>query len=138
MNMATKDDKQRRPKPVFWIASSRKDLKKFPKGVRQTVGQALFDAQKGEKHPDAKPLKGFHGAGVLEVVDDDDGNTYRAVYTVKFAGIVYILHAFQKKSKSGSKTPPEEIEKVKTRLKEAEKHYAQWAEKQKWEEQDLR
>jgi phage-related protein len=137
--MATKDDtKQRRPKPVFWIASSRKDLKKFPKGVRQTVGQALLDAQKGEKHPDAKPLKGFHGAGVLEVVDDDDGNTYRAVYTVKFAGIVYVLHAFQKKSKSGSKTPPEEIEKVKTRLKEAEKHNAQWAEKQKWEEQDLR
>jgi phage-related protein len=132
MNMATKDDKQRRPKPVFWIASSRKDLKKFPKGARQTVGQALFDAQKGEKHPDAKPLKGFHGAGVLEVVDDDDGNAYRAVYTVKFAGIVYVLHAFQKKSKSGSKTPPEEIEKVKTRLKEAEKHYAEWAEKQKW------
>src|SRR6516162_3184737 len=81
MDMATNDDNhQRRPKPVFWVASSRKDLKKFPKGVRQTVGQALFDAQTGGKHPAAKPPKGFHGAGVLEVVEDDDGNTYRAVY----------------------------------------------------------
>ena len=85
--MATNvDTEPRRPKPVFWIASSRKDLKKFPKGVRQTVGQALFDAQTGGKHPDAKPLRGFGGAGVLEVVENDDGNAYRAVYTVKFAG----------------------------------------------------
>ena len=100
--MATNDDtEQLRPKPVFWVASSRKDLKRFPKGVRQTVGQALFDAQTGGKHPDAKPLKGFHGAGVLEVVEDDDGSTYRAIYTVKFTGIVYVLHAFRKKSKSG-------------------------------------
>ena len=68
---------------------------------------------------------------MLEVVEDDDGSTYRAVYTVKFAGAVYVLHAFQKKSKSGGKTPAEEIEKVKVRLKEAEKHYAEWAEKQK-------
>ena len=129
--MAPHDDtEQRGPKPVFWVASSRKDLKKFPKSARQTVGQALFDAQTGGKHPDAKPLKGFHGAGVLEVVEDDNGNTYRAVYTVKFAGAVYVLHAFQKKSKSGGKTPAEEIEKVKARLKEAEKHYAEWAEKQ--------
>src|ERR1700724_190445 len=114
MDMATNDDtKQRHPKPVFWVASSRKDLKKFPKGVQQTVGQALFDAQTGGKHPDAKPLKGFGGAGVLEVVEDDDGSTYRAVYTVKFAGVVYVLHAFQKKSKRGIKTPAEEIDKVK-------------------------
>jgi phage-related protein len=77
----------------------------------------------------------FHGAGVLEVVDDDDGNTYRAVYTVKFAGVVYVLHAFQKKSKRGSKTPAEEIKKVKARLKEAQKHYAEWAEKQQGEDQ---
>ena len=129
------DSQQRRPKPVFWIASSRKDLKKFPKGVRQTVGQALFDAQTGGKHPDAKPLKGFHGAGVLEVVEDDDGNTYRAVYTVRLAGVEHVLHAFQKKSKRGAKTPAEEIEKVKTRFKEAEKHHAQWSEKQKGEDQ---
>jgi phage-related protein len=113
-------------KPVFWVASSRKDLRKFPKRVRQTVGQALFDAQTGGKHPDAKPLKGFKGAGVLEVVEDDDGNTYRAVYTVRFAGVVYVLHAFQKKSKRDTKTPPQEIEKVKARLTAAEKDYAEW------------
>src|SRR5436190_17605627 len=109
----TDDTGPGRPKPVFWVASSRKDLRRFPKGVRQTFGQALFDAQTGGKHPDAKPLKGFHGAGVLEVVADDDGNTYRAVYTVKFAGVVYVLHAFQKKSKSRVRTPAEEIAKVK-------------------------
>lgn len=133
--MVTNNDaEQRRPKPVFWIASSRKKLRKFPKGVRQTFGQALFDAQTGGKHPDAKPLKGFRGAGVLEVVEDDDSNTYRAVYTVKFAGAVYVLHAFQKKSKSGRKTPREEIEKVKARLKEAEKHHANWSETEKRED----
>lgn len=132
MNTATHDDTEPSgPKPVFWVASSRKDLKKFPKSVRQTVGQALFDAQTGRKHPDTKPLKGFHGAGVLEVVADDNGNTYRAVYTIKFAGVVYVLHAFRKKSKSGTKTPAEEIERVKARLKEAENHYAEWAEKPK-------
>src|SRR5436853_6934708 len=114
MRMAKKDDSEpASPKPVLWVGSSRKDLRRFPKGVRQTVGQALFDAQTGGKHPDAKPLKGFHGAGVLEVVDDEDGDTYRAVYTVKFAGVVYMLHAFQKKSKRGGRTPAEEIEKVK-------------------------
>lgn len=128
--MATNDDTQQRPpKPVFWMASSRKDLKKFPKGVRQTFGQALFDAQTGGKHPHAKPLKGFQGAGVLEVVEDDDGNTYRAVYTVKFAGAVYVLHAFQKRSKSGIRTPAAEIEKVKARLQEAWKHHAEWTQK---------
>src|SRR5690348_6384616 len=99
------DTEQRRPKPVFWVASSRKDLRKFPKPVRQTVGQALFDAQTGGKHPDAKPLRGFRGAGVLEVVEDHDGSTYRVVYTVRFAGAVYVLHAFQKKSKRGVTTP---------------------------------
>src|SRR5580700_4724492 len=129
--METSDDiKPKSPKPVFWVASSKKDLQKFPKVVRQTIGQALFDAQTGGKHPDAKPLKGFKGAGILEVIADSDGSTYRAVYTVKFAGIVYVLHAFQKKSKSGIKTPAEEIEKVKARLKEAEKHHAEWTEQQ--------
>jgi phage-related protein len=124
------------PKPVHWIASSRKDLRKFPKPVRTTVGQALFDAQTGKKHPDAKPLKGFGGAGVLEVIEDDSGSTYRAVYTVKFAGVVYVLHAFQKKSKAGVRTPAAEIEKVRTRLKEAEKHYAEWVEQEKQEGED--
>jgi phage-related protein len=126
--MTTNDVGRGDPKPVFWIASSRKDLRRFPKSVRQTVGQALFDAQTGSKHPDTKPLKGFGGAGVLEVVEDDDGNTYRAVYTVKFAGVVYVLHAFQKKSKKGARTPTGEIAKVKARLKEAEEHYAEWSE----------
>ncbi|HET6572305.1 MAG TPA: type II toxin-antitoxin system RelE/ParE family toxin [Fimbriiglobus sp.] len=129
------DTALRDPKPVFWVASSRRDVRKFPKGVRQTVGQALFDAQTGGKHPDAKPLKGFGGAGVLEVVESDDRNAYRAVYAVKFAGAVYVLHAFQKKSKSGIKTPAEEISTVRARLKEAEKHHAKWVERQERENQ---
>jgi phage-related protein len=132
MSMTTGDDVEpARPKPVHWVASSRKDLRRFPKRVRTTFGQALFDAQTGTKHPGAKPLKGFCGAGVLEVVEDDSGSTYRAVYTVKFAGIVYVLHAFQKKSKAGIRTPPEEIDKVRARLKEARKHYAEWSKQQK-------
>lgn len=134
MPVNTNDDQP--AKPVFWVASSNRDLKKFPKLVRQTFGQALFDAQLGGKHPDAKPLKGFKGAGVLEVVEDDDGSTYRAVYTVKFAGAVYVLHAFQKKSKTGAKTPPQEIQKVKARLKEAAEHHAQWTAQQAEESED--
>lgn len=113
--------------PLGWIASSKKDLRKVPRDVQQAIGQALFDAQAGEKHPDAKPLKGFGGAGVLEIVENHDGNTYRAVYTVKFAGIVYVLHVFQKKSKSRLKTPVEEIDKIRKRLKEAEIDYAKWS-----------
>jgi phage-related protein len=135
--MAKRDETQRpAPKPVFWVASSKEDLRTFPRAVRRTIGQALFDAQTGGKHPDAKPLKGFKGAGVLEVVEDDDGSTYRAVYTVKFGGVVYVLHAFQKKSKSGIKTPPQEIEKVKSRLKEAEEDYAEWIQQQEQKDQD--
>jgi phage-related protein len=134
--MATRDDPERcTPKPVYWIATTRKDLRRFPKRVRQTFGQAIFDAQTGGKHPDARPLKGFKGSGVLEVVEDDDGNTYRAVYTIKFAEAVYVLHAFQKKSKRGRKTPIVEIEKVKARLKEAGKHHAERAEEPKGQDQ---
>jgi len=104
--------------------------------VRRIIGYALYLAQLGQKHIDSKPLKGFGGAGVLEVVEDFDGNAYRAVYTVKLAGVVYVLHAFQKKSKKGSKTPQTEIEKVRARLKLAEElHRA--ASKQK-EESDER
>jgi phage-related protein len=83
-------------KPVEWVGSSLDDLKEFPEDVRQTVGYALYLAQCGEKHPSAKPLKGFRGTGVLEIVEDFDGDTYRAVYTVKLAGVVYVLHTFQK------------------------------------------
>jgi len=107
-----------------WIASSREDLKKFPETVRHVMGYALYLAQSGQKHPDAKPLRGFGGTGVLEVVDDFDGNAYRAVYTVKLPGVIYVLHAFQKKSKKGIKTPVQEIELVKKRLKRAEEIHA--------------
>lgn len=84
------------------------------------MGYALRLAQQGDKHPDAKPLKGFGGGSVLEIVEDNDGDTYRAIYTVRFADAVYLLHAFQKKSKRGAKTPAEDIELVKRRLKVAE------------------
>ena len=111
-------------KPLFWMGSTHKDLKAFPAGVRQAVGFALFQAQLGRKHVDAKVLKGFGGAGVLEVMSDFDGDTYRTVYTVKFAGAVYALHAFQKKSKKGIKTPPVELDIVRKRRKAAEEHHA--------------
>ena len=110
-------------KPVAWIGSSRSDLRAFPQGVRRVMGQAIEDAQCGEESLAAKALKGFAGRGVLEVVDDFDGDTYRAVYTVRFAGVVYVLHAFQKKSKKGIATPRHEIDLVKSRLKRAEEHY---------------
>lgn len=89
------------------------------------MGYALGLAQEGGKHPDAKPLKGFKG-GVLEVVDDFDGDTYRAVYTLKYEGVVFALHAFQKKSKKGAKTPQAELDKIEKRLKQAQEIYADW------------
>ena len=110
-------------KPVDWIGSSYKDFRAFPDEVQDHMGYALHLAQTGGKHDDAKPLKGFGGAGVLEIVSDHVGDTYRAVYTVKFATAVYVLHAFQKKSKTGSKTPPADMELVERRLKAAEADY---------------
>jgi phage-related protein len=107
-------------KPVRWIGSSLKDLQKFPDDVQDAVGFALHQAQTGGKSLSAKPLNGFGGAGVLEIVEDYEGDTYRAVYTVKFADAVYVLHSFQKKSKKGSKTPATDINLVKTRLAAAE------------------
>jgi phage-related protein len=83
-------------KPVFWVGSSRDDLRSFPPDVRRIMGQALDDAQRGGEHPRAKALKGFGGRSVLEVVDDFDGDTFRAVYTIRMAGAIYVLHAFQK------------------------------------------
>jgi phage-related protein len=112
-------------KPLVWVATSGEDLKRFPDEVQRSMGYALYLAQAGKKHLDAKPLKGFGGAGVLEVVEDFDGNAYRAVYTVKLAGVVYALHAFQKKSKKGIKTSPADIDKVKARLKLAVEIHAQ-------------
>ena len=87
------------------------------------MGEALYRAQQGDEHPAAKALKGFGGRGVLEIVDDHRGDTYRAVYTVRFANVVYVLHVFQKKSKKGIATPRHEIELIRTRLKRAEDHY---------------
>ena len=113
-------------KPVRWIASSRDDLRDFPEEVRRRVGGALWEAQKGGKAPWAKPLKGYGGAGVVEIVDDHDGDTYRAAYTVRFEGVVYVLHAFQKKSKSGIATPRKELALIEARLKRAREDYEQW------------
>ena len=110
-------------KPVEFIGSSRSDIRAMPDDVMDVFGFAIDDAALGGKHPDAKVLKGFGGAGVLEVVDNHEGDTYRAVYTVKFAGVVYVLHAFQKKSKKGIETPKHEIDKIKARLKVAEEHH---------------
>ena len=110
-------------KPVKWIGSSLEDLKEFPEEVRQDIGYALYLAQCGEKHPSAKPLKGFKGSGVLEVVENFDGDTYRAVYTVKLACVLYVLHAFQKKSKQGIATPKQDIDLIEARLKRAQDDY---------------
>ncbi len=107
-------------KPVIWVGTSLKDLREFPAPVQDHVGYALYVAQRGGKHQDAKVLSGFGGAGVLEVIKDYRGDTFRAVYTLKYAGTVYVLHAFQKKSKSGRQTPRREIELIKQRLREAE------------------
>jgi phage-related protein len=112
-------------KPAEFIASARADLRSLPKQVTYVFGFAILLAQRGEKHPDAKPLKGFGGAGVLEVVENYDGDAYRAVYTVKFEGVVYVLDAFQKKSKKGRELPKVDLDRIKTRLKMAEGHYEQ-------------
>ena len=110
-------------KPVEWVGLSKEELKKFPEPVKDRVGFALYQAQLGFKHRDAKPLRGL-GPRVLEVVSRYDGDTYRAVYTVRFELAVYVLHAFQKKSKRGTETPKSEIDLVKRRLKAAEQHYS--------------
>jgi phage-related protein len=89
-------------KPLYWVGQSKKDYATFPEDVHDAVGYALHKAQGGDKHPSAKPLRGFSGAGVLEVVEDHAGDTFRAVYTVRFEGAVYVLHAFQKKAKRAS------------------------------------
>jgi phage-related protein len=119
------------PKPVRWVGSSKEDLSGFPEEVRRRVGGALWEAQIGRKAPYAKALKGFGDAGVLEVVDDFDTDTFRAVYTVRFAEVVYVLHAFQKKSKRGTATPKAELDLIDQRLKRAREDYEQWSKKSK-------
>jgi phage-related protein len=107
-------------KPIAWIGSSKKDLMALPLEVRKFFGHALDFAQRGDKHDAAKVLKGFGGAGVLELVEDDQDGTYRAVYTVKFAKAVFVLHCFSKKSKRGIETPKEDMDIIRARLKVAE------------------
>ena len=115
------EDQTARPKPLEWIGSSKKDLMVLPGKVVDVFGYALHLAQTGEKHAQAKPLQGFGSAGVLEVIEDWRGNTYRAVYTVRYAVRVFVLHVFQKRSKSGIATPKPDLELIRNRLKVAAK-----------------
>ena len=112
-------------RPVAWVGSSKKDFRAFPDDVQDAMGFALYQAQLGSWLSSMKPLKGFGSSGVVELVEDHKGDTYRAAYTVRFAEAVYVLHAFQKKSKSGIKTPPQDMELIKSRLKLAEAHHRQ-------------
>jgi phage-related protein len=115
------------PKPLLWVGSSKKDLQAMPDEVQDSFGYALHLAQTGAKHAHAKPLKGFGSAGVLEVVESEAGSTYRAVYTVKVAAVVYVLHCFQKKSTSGIATPKPDLDLIRDRLKAALAHAGQVA-----------
>jgi phage-related protein len=116
-------NKRLEPKPCIFIGSSLKDLKRFPSKVQNRMGFALNQVQQGDEPSAAKALKGFGGRTVLELIDDFDSDTYRAVYTVRFAGLVYVLHAFQKKAKKGIATPKQDIDLIKSRLRDAELHY---------------
>jgi phage-related protein len=108
------------PRSLRWIGSAKRDLLAMPDEVQQGFGFALYQAQIGLLHPDAKPLKGFGSAGIVEIVEDWRSNAYRAVYTVRFAQAVFVLHRFQKKSKHGIETPEAEMNLIRARLKEAE------------------
>lgn len=112
-------------KTLYWIGSSKDDLRGCPEDVKDQIGYALHVAQEGGLHSSAKPLRGFGGASVLEIVANCEGNTYRGVYTVKFGEAIYVLHVFMKKSKTGRKTPKSEIDLVEGRLKAAKEHYEQ-------------
>lgn len=110
-------------RPLFWVASSKRDYGTFPAQVQANLGFELFLAQTGQHPPSAKPLKGL-GGGVLELIEDHDSGTHRAVYAVRFKEAVYVLHAFQKKSKSGIATPKRDIDLITRRLKDAEIDHA--------------
>ena len=113
-------------KPVRWIGSAKGDLSAFPADVKWRVGSAIWRAQIGSKADYAKPLRGFGGTSVLEVVDDYDGDTYRAAYTIQFPEVVYVLHAFQKKSRRGIETPKADLDLIHDRLVRAKKDYQEW------------
>jgi phage-related protein len=117
------------PKSCIFVGSSLKDLRRFPAKVKSRIGFALNEVQKGGEPLAATALRGFGGRAVLELIDDFDSDTYRAVYTVRFAGVVYVLHAFQKKAKKGIATPQPDIELIKSRLRDAELHYRARTEK---------
>ena len=119
-------DKAINPKPLFWVASTLEDLKSLPDQVQDTFGHHLYLVQKGETPPGTKPLSGFGGASVLEIVEDYDTNTYRAVYTVRFQEAVYVLHVFQKKSKRGIAMTARDRDLIRSRLKRAETDYRRW------------
>jgi phage-related protein len=108
-------------KPLFWIGPAQKDLSEMPEEVRRSFGHALWLAQMGGKHEKAKPLRGFGDAGVLEIVENEEGGAYRAVYTVRFAEAVFVLHCFQKKSRRGIATPKADLDLIRNRLKDAER-----------------
>lgn len=108
---------------VLWVRSAKRDFVKFPEAVRDSFGFALYLAQLGEHPSIAKTLKGFGHSGVVELIEDHRGDTFRAVYTVRFRGAIYVLHAFQKKSKSGAKTAKSDIDLIKQRLRDAEADY---------------
>ena len=120
----------REPRRLFYIASAERDLARLPESVKEEFVTALTVARLGGHPSSAKPWKGM-GSGVLELVEDYRGDTYRAVYTVRFQEAMYVLHVFQKKSKTGSKTPQPDIEKVTKRLKDAEQHYAETFQREK-------
>ncbi len=122
---------EKKVKALCWIASSKKDLLEFPAAVRKEMGHALYLAQEGGKHKNAKPLKGFGGATVLEVVQSDGSGTYRTMYTVQFKEIVYVLHAFQKKSKTGIKTTKQDMDLLEKRLQDAQQKHKEWLISQK-------
>lgn len=107
------------PKPLRWLGSTRKDLSAMPEPVKESFGYGLYLAQIGARHPAAKVLRGFHGAAVIELLEDESGDSYRAVYTIRYPHAVYVLHCFKKKSVSGISTPMKDIELIKKRLKEA-------------------
>ncbi len=107
-------------KNVIWVGSNRRDLRSFPEPIQDHIGYALYVAQSGGTHSDAKTLSGFGGAGVVEVVSDYRGDAFRAVYTVRFARRLFVLHAFQKKSKTGHATPQRDMDLIRQRLREAE------------------
>lgn len=119
-------------RPLRWVGPSKKELTEFPEAIRRVMGYALYLAQIGGKHPDAKPLKGYRGAGVLEVVEDFDTDTFRTIYTVRLGRAVYILHAFQKKSTKGIETPKHTLDLIEERLKQAQRlHQEEFGPKQR-------